>query len=480
MPGGSSGTAPVGTPRARAAGIPRPWLPYRRHLAAFASLSAAGQVESVLSFVTTAMLVRLAGAAEAGQVFFAQSVATVWFLVWDPRMEDAMQHFVPAARRGGPGRGTRLYHRLLRVDVATGAVATVVGVAAAIAVAASGALPDGQGTFLVLAVLAAGTATPSGSASAGYALADRLSRLGGIRVALALVGCVVTLLALLAAGPAGYLAAGAVSGLATTALLTADACRHVRRACGVPRGGVGGGGDEEGDARLPGGLVPFVMKSSATASVAVAAENGVSLLAGLLGGPTLVTYLKVVAAPGRLLASVINPVSAQLHPRLARARACGRRAAVMRDALRSSAVTSAVGGAGVAVAVPLSGPVLGLVYGPAYTALATPAVVLLAAAALRGTVVWGKVLPSALGRPGVRLAFVTAEGLGLMGLLVVAARSWSGASAVTAAFAWGSLCLVALSTVGWFAALRSLVRAMPPPRGPAEPSRDVAAEDSPS
>ncbi|WBB61985.1 hypothetical protein O7599_05425 [Streptomyces sp. WMMC500] len=437
----------------------------------------------MLSFVTTAVLVRVAGPAEAGQVFFAQSLATVWFLVWDPRMEDAMQHFVPAAQRGGPGRGTRLYHRLLRVDVATGAVATVVGVAVAIAVAASGWLPDEQGTFLVLAVVAAGTATPSGSASAGYALADRLSRLGRIRVAMALAGCLGTLLALLAAGPSGYLAAGAVSGLAATVLLTVDACRHMRRACGVPRGGVDGEADREGDGgddtRLPAGLVPFVMKSSVTASVAVAAENGVSLLAGLLGGPTLVTYLKVVAAPGRLLASVVNPVSAQLHPRLARARAGGRRAAVMRDALRSSAVTSAVGGAGVVVAVPLSGPVLGLVYGPAYAALATPAVVLMAAAALRGTVVWGKVLPSALGRPGVRLAFVTAEGLGLLGVLVVAVRSWSGASAVTAAFAWGSLCLVVFSTAGWFAALRSLVRAMPPPRGPAEPSRDPSTGDSP-
>ncbi|WP_443284411.1 lipopolysaccharide biosynthesis protein [Streptomyces sp. 6N223] len=462
-------------PRSRVAGIPLPRLSWRPHLAAFASLTAAGQAESVLSFVTTATLIRIAGPAEAGQVFFAQSVATVWFLVWDPRMEDAMQHFVPAAQRGGPGRGTRLYHRLLRVDVATGAVATAVGVAAAITVTAAGLLPGDQGTFLVLAVLAAGMATPSGSASAGYALADRLSRLGRIRVALALAGCAVTLVAVLAAGPVGYLAAGAVSGLAATTLLTADACRHVRRACGVPRGGGGDGGH---DARLPAGLVPFVVKSSATASVAVAAENGIALLAGLLGGPTLVTYLKVVAAPGRLLASVVNPVSAQLHPRLARARARGHGAAVTRDALRSSALTSAVGVAGVALAVPLSSPVLGLVYGPAYAALATPAVVLLAAAALRGVVVWAKVLPAAMGRPGVRLAFVTAEGLGSLGLLVAATRIWSGASAATAAFAWGLLCLVALSTVGWFAALRSLVRAMLPPSAPAEPSGDRSTADA--
>ncbi|WP_198167335.1 hypothetical protein, partial [Microbispora sp. ATCC PTA-5024] len=45
-------------------------------------------------------------------------------------------------------------------------------------------------------------------------------------------------------------------------------------------------------------------------------------------------------------------------------------------------------------AVPLARPLLGLVYGPAYETLGAAAAVLLAAACVRGTVLWSKVLRS--------------------------------------------------------------------------------------
>lgn len=440
-----------GTPSS-AARIPRPRrLPWPRHLGTFASLTAAGQVESALSFAATAVLIRVVGPVEAGQVFVAQSMAAVWFLVWDPRMEDAIQRFVPTEQLAGSGRGTRLYRRLLRLDIATGAVATVVGVAAAVASTVAGFLPADQGTFLVLAVLAGGMATPSGSASAGYALADQLARVGRLRLALALAGCAVTLPATLAAGPAGYLAAGAATGLASTAVLTVDACRRVRLAHGAPaaRGA--------GEVPRPRGLVPFLVKSSATGSVAAAVDQGISLLAGALGGPTLVTYLKIVAAPGRLLASFVNPVAAQLHPRLARARASGHGAAVTRDALRASALAGSAGVVAVMIAGPLAGPALRLVYGSGYAGLSTAAVVLVAAAALRGAVVWGKVLPSALGYPGVRLAFVAVEGACQLAVLAGVTQVWSGASQTALAYAWAMLGLLVLSTAGWFVLLRVLV-----------------------
>ncbi len=75
----------------------------RRQLRTFGSLTAAGQVESVLSFATTATLVRLSGTAETGKVLLAQSMASVWFLVWDPRFEDAQQRFVPLEQHRGSG-----------------------------------------------------------------------------------------------------------------------------------------------------------------------------------------------------------------------------------------------------------------------------------------------------------------------------------------------------------------------------------------
>ncbi|CAL9677856.1 hypothetical protein SUDANB105_08167 (plasmid) [Streptomyces sp. enrichment culture] len=430
-----------------------------RHLRTFGSLTAASQVESAVSFATTATLVRHVGGAEAGKVLLVQSVATVWFLLWDPRFEDAQQRFVPLEQRYGRGRGTRLYHRLLWLDVAAGLLATVVGVVGALAAAAVGWISAEWLALLLPAVLAAGAATPSGSASAGFAIADQLSRLGVIRLALAVFGCPVTLTALLMVGTAGYLVATAITGLVYTVVVTVLAWRQVRRACGPP---------SADPVPVPPELVPFLVKSSATGSVSLASDSGLSLLAGLLGGPALVTYLKVAGAPGRLFASFVNPVAAQLYPRLARAAAQGSRTTVVGDVLRSSALTGGIGVLAVVVAAALLGPLLDLVYGPEYTVLYTAAVVMLMGAALRGAVIWAKVLPSALGFPGVRLVFLSAEGVCQLATLAGAIQLCSGALCGTTAFAWGSLGLVLLSTTGWFAVLWFLLRSLTGPGASAE------------
>ena len=83
------------------------------------------------------------------------------------------------------------------------------------------------------------------------------------------------------------------------------------------------------------------------------------------------------------------------------------------------------------VAALLTGLLLGLVYGAEYMLLSTAAVVLLAGAALRGTVIWGKVLPTALGFPGVRLAFVAAEGVCQVGMIVTVTQLWAGPARMT-------------------------------------------------
>ncbi|MDQ1048315.1 lipopolysaccharide biosynthesis protein [Streptomyces sp. V4I2] len=442
---------------------------WQRHLRTFGSLTAAGQIESALSFATTAALVRMGGGAGAGEVLFAQAVASIWFLLWDPRFEDAQQRFVPAERLRGHGRGTRLYIRLLRLDVAAGVLATMAGVVAVMAASATGWVSGDRFWLFLLAMLAAGAATPSGSASSGFAIADQLARLGAIRLVLAVVGCLGTLAVLLVAGPIGYLAATVVMALVSTSVLTTSACRRVREACGSPA---------VGPAAMPIGLVPFLVKSSAAGSVSLASDTGISVLAGLLGGPTLVTYLRIASAPGRLFSSFVSPVATQLYPRLAQAGAEGRRAAVVRDTLRCSALIGSIGVIAVVIATPLVGPLLTLVYGHEYVMLSTTAVVLVAGAALRGGVVWGKVLPPALGFPGVRLAFLTVEGLCQLGVLVGVTQIWAGASLVALTFAWGSLGLLALSTVGWFVVLWFLTRTLPGADTPASPRQMKASADS--
>lgn len=437
-------------------------LPWQRHLRTFGSLTAASQIEAALSFATTVILVRLVGSTAAGEVLLTQAMAAVWFLLWDPRFEDAQQRFVPMEQRRGPGHGTRLYCRLLRLDIGAGLLATVLGVAAALGAAALGWIPAERLSLLVPAVLAAGAATPWGSASAGFAISDRLERLGVIRVVLAAFGFLVTLTALMTAGTAGYLVATVITGLVSTVSVTVIAWRQVRQACGP---------SADGPAPMPAGLVPFLVKSSATQSVSLASDSGVSLMAGLLGGPTLVTYLKIAGAPGRLFGSVVNPVASQLYPRLARAGAHGRRWAVMRDVRRCSALVGAIGLVAGVLAVFLLGLLISLMYGPQYTILSTAAVVMLAGAALRGTAIWSKVLPSALGFPGVRLVFLTAEGVCQLGLLAGVIHFCAGASGRTLAWAWGNLGLMVLSTAGWFIVLRCLTRSMSDPgvqagRGP--------------
>ncbi|MFI2369177.1 lipopolysaccharide biosynthesis protein [Streptomyces sp. NPDC018833] len=423
-----------------------------RHMRTFGALSLASQVEAALSFVTTAALVRLAGAADAGQVLFAQAVAVVWFLLWDPRLEDAQQRFVPSEKMHGPGRGTQLYYRLVRLDFVAGVLATVVGVGAAMATAGLGWISTELLWLMVPAVLGAGVATPAGSASAGFALADQLSRMGRTRLVLAPLNCAVTLAALASFGPVAYLAATVVTGLISTIVLTVGACQRVREACGPPAAE---------PVPMPPGLVPFLVKTSATGSVSVASESGVSLLAGVFGGPALVTYLKVAASMSRFFASLISPVAAQLYPRLAEAGALAHRRAVWRDALRSSALTGGIGALAVAVTIPVSALLLRLVYGAEYTALSTAAVVLLAAAALRGSVIWGKVLPPALGFPGVRLVFLLSEGACQLSLVVFVTQQWARAQDMALGFAWSSFCLTMVSTGCWFLVLRILVTMMP-------------------
>ena len=130
-----------------------------------------------------------------------------------------------------------------------GLLATFVGVVVAVVAAVIGWIPTELLTLLVPAVLGAGVATPQGSASAGFALADELSRLGAFRVVLAVFGCLVTLTALLTAGPVGYLAATVVTGLVSTVVLTAGACRWLRAAYGPP---------VADPMATPPGLVPFL------------------------------------------------------------------------------------------------------------------------------------------------------------------------------------------------------------------------------
>ncbi|MGH3389961.1 MAG: hypothetical protein ACRDOO_13915, partial [Actinomadura sp.] len=198
----------------RAGGWLRP--PGHRHLRTFASLSAATQGEALLSFLGTVALIRITGTDVSGRVFFAQALAGVWFMLWDPRLEDAAQRFAPVLQAAARGRGTWLFVRLVRLDTAIGLFATALGAGGVALARAIGWLDPEQATYVLLALLSAGIAAPIGTAGAGFAIAGRLGSLGVLRSAAAAVSFLATVTALMAGGPVAYLAAGALTGLVTT------------------------------------------------------------------------------------------------------------------------------------------------------------------------------------------------------------------------------------------------------------------------
>src|SRR4051812_11161627 len=70
------------------------WAPRFGRATRDASLLSIGtQLEAVLSFLTVIALTRSTSITVAGEVFFAQALAAVIFLVLDPRLDDSLQRF---------------------------------------------------------------------------------------------------------------------------------------------------------------------------------------------------------------------------------------------------------------------------------------------------------------------------------------------------------------------------------------------------
>lgn len=404
-------------------------------------------------------LVRVAGTEATGQVVFAQSLANLWFLLCDPCLENAAQRFVPLEQARG-GRGAALFLRLLRLDAGIGLAATVLALAAVFGARLAGLTSEGFALTLALSAVGRGAMAPYGTAFAGFALADRLTLSGIVRVLGALLSVALSFAGLLTGGPLLYLAGQAAAALLAAAGFCLLAGRVVARALGMPTG----------SPPLPAGLLRFTFPATAGTTIAGISDSGILAVAGLVGGPPLVTILKIAMAPGRFYANLAIPVAAMLYPRLARAVAAGAGAAVMRrDVARVTRLMTVGGVATAAVAVPALVPVVALVYGPAQAAAGAVAAPLLCAACVRGAACWSNVLPMALGRSGWRLSYLGAEAALLVATLLAAGWAAPGAQATARLFAWGTLALAVLGTGFWILSARHLLRRAPD-RAPSRPA----------
>ncbi|MEU6427947.1 hypothetical protein ABZ860_18825 [Microbispora sp. NPDC046973] len=397
-------------------------------------------------------LVRVTGPEAAGQVIFAQSVANLGFLLCDPCLENAAQRFVPVEQRRS-GRGYALFLRLLRLDAGIGLAATSVALVAVLGAWLAGLASDVLALLLALSVVGRGATAPYGTATAGFALADRLQVSGMLRVLGALLSFVLSLAGLFAGGPLFYLAGQAVAALLMAAGFCLLASRAAARTLGACRGGT---------PPLPAGIFRFTLSTSIGTSVASVSDFGILAVAGPVGGPPLVTILKIAMAPGRFYANLAIPVAAMLYPRLAQAAAHGAgEAGVRRDITRATLLLAAAGAVTAVLAIPALGTVIAIAYGREYAGTGTVAVLLLGAACVKGIACWSNVLPLAMGRPGWRLVYLSTEAALLVGTLLVAGRVTSGALATALPFAWGTLVIAVLGTSFWIMSLGRLIRPCP-------------------
>jgi O-antigen/teichoic acid export membrane protein len=305
---------------------------------------------------------------------------------------------------------------------------------------------------LVLTLVAGGASAATGTAATGFALTGQLRRLGIIRLAAAAITFPLTSTLTIVSGPVGYLWGLIVGNLGLMVILVVLASRQVQGMFGPPAK----------SCPMPKGLMGFAVKSSAATSVALGTDVGILALAGLLGSPSLVTLIKIASAPGRLLLTLASPVAAQMYPRFATAAATGNLFETRRETIRVTAGLAGVGLIAITAGYVGMGTALRLVYGTAYGFLAPTAVLFIVAAGLRATVVWSKVLPLALGRPGVRLALTAAESVALALALVVAIRQANRSVDTVLGFAWGSVAVAVVVAATWLVLLRVLPAARRP------------------
>jgi O-antigen/teichoic acid export membrane protein len=404
----------------------------------FASLAVSNVGVAFVSFAVLVALARGLSTKELGQVVFAQAAAQALFALLDPRLDDALIRYMPvvALRRGGRG-ATALFRRFLLIDQGLGATFAVV----AITVVVSGAVPMGGTTepaFLALALAQMGARAAQGTASAGYAVTEGLARFGAVQAGAAVTVSGAGLFGLLVGGAEGYLAGAAIAATTATAWMSFSALRRVRRRYGPPARHV---------AALMPGMVGFTWKSSLASSLAIGVDQLPLTVVGAVAGPQTLAVVRVALGPARLAAAVYSPIASVLYPVFSRDAARDDINAISHRARNFSRTAVPLAAAGSLIGWAVLPPLVPLFFGSSFDGAGTAAVLLLAGALLRGSVAWSKVLPLALGRPGIRIAILVGEGVLMVGGAVLFADE--GATAVAAVY----LVTAALSTVTWLALL---------------------------
>lgn len=360
----------------------------------FSWLSGSNQLSGLFSILGLLVLTRVESVSVVGQVVFAQAVAGVIMLVFDLRFEDAIQRYFPQLAGESQAKAESFFWRLVRWDGAFGLFIVL----AAAATFAAEVIPTTDTlipVFVFVALLSSGLSTCVGSINAGFAVTRGLTILGQLSLLAATVNALLMVVGAVLGGGLGYLWGGLVGSILQLALLFLMVSKRIQ--------------PSRARTPVPRGLVKFLVSSSAASSVAVGSESGVLTVAGLTGSPTLVALLRVSQAPARLFMAAFSPIAVQAFPRLSSMAASRDQVGIATLAAKATRLTLMASGALCLIALPLVQPVVEMAFGPAYSAATLGVSLMLVSGVLRSSAAWSKVLPLAVGRPGLRLVVVLVE-----------------------------------------------------------------------
>jgi O-antigen/teichoic acid export membrane protein len=181
-------------------------------------------------------------------------------------------------------------------------------------------------------------------------------------------------------------------------------------------------------------LLSFGVRSALATTISGARNGLVPVLLGRLSGPAAVAVFEVATFPLQAADVAGAPVRLALFPEQARLAAEDRREELSRS-VRTYLRTALILGVPAAVAGWFLLPwLIPAFYSNRYESAVGPARTLLVAAVVSLALGWAKMLPAALGRPGLRVVVVALDAVVVLGLLATLAGrgAFGGAVAVTA------------------------------------------------
>jgi O-antigen/teichoic acid export membrane protein len=219
-----------------------------------------------------------------------------------------------------------------------------------------------------------------------------------------------------------------------------------------------------------GRILSFGLRSALATTISGARNGLIPTLVGRLAGAEAVAFLEVATFPVQAADVASAPVRLVLFPEQARLAARGS-SAELRGSVRAYLKAGLLVGIPAAVAGWLLLPwIIPTLYSARYEAAVGPARILLVGAVVSLALGWSKTLPSAVGRPGIRVAILGLDALVVIPTLVLLGSR--GAEGGAIAIAAGLL----TQALAWVVLLPRVVHAGAagtgqPGTGPAVPAR---------